>query len=263
MAREYTMLTDEEVFALDEVLIRDNESMTHIEFDGGWGGAGNTNTTEFTEMYSGAKPLESFRGQKIPKPQDSASRSSPVIAAAVEDILYVFEDGNVRRLHLFERCTMRAGIAYDTYETHSVSSLSDKVVTVETEFGTYTGTVVRGLPEGKGVYCYNENDPQGRMKAEGFFVEGEIARYAKVTYRDGGVYEGSIGNGLPGSSGCTGKYIYPNGDYYIGGFKNGHFDYQGIIYDRTGKVICDAYWKEGEIAKLYKGELPENCRTGV
>ena len=37
MAREIILLTDEEVLALDEVLIRDNESLNYVSYDGGWG----------------------------------------------------------------------------------------------------------------------------------------------------------------------------------------------------------------------------------
>ncbi len=248
MAREITMLTDEEVLALDEVLIRDNESLNYVSYDGGWGGLGNTNTTEFTEMYSRAKPLGDLRGQKILKPGYNARSYTPIVAAAVEDILYVIAEGEVHRLHLFESCTIRRGIAYDTYESSSVWALSDRVVTLETELGTYTGTAVKGVPEGKGVYIYREDDPYDRIKSEGFFIDGQLVETARITYKDGSEYYGTIKNGLPNAS-VGGKLTYPNGEFYVGGFKDGKPHGNGVLHNPDKTWKHNGRWENGEIVK--------------
>ena len=37
----------------------------------------------------------------------------------------------------------------------------------------------------------------------------------------------------------NGKYIYKNGNYYIGGFKDGQRHGKGIIYDKNGNIKYD------------------------
>ncbi len=241
------MLKDEEILALDYVLVRDNETLGYISYDGGWGGAGNTNTTAYTDLGGLVKPIQSFVGQKIEKPR-YGTRLGPQVAAIVEDILYLIVGGKVERLHLFESHRERREIDYDTYETSSISPVSDKVETIETDIGIYTGTVVHGKPEGKGQYNYFENDALGRKSVTGFFIGGKSVRYATIEYKDGGVYVGTIKEELPDAPN-GGKYTYPTGEYYIGGFSGGVPHGMGILYSPDGEIKYDGRWKSGKPKK--------------
>ncbi len=239
-------LSDEEVLALTHTLVRDNRCMTHIRHSSGTYGAGNTNTSP----YSGSsieRPLNYYEGEALTRTENTCGTQ---VAAAVEDVLYLVEchfgRTQVIRLRMFESRSQSEGIAYDTYELTSIAPVSDRVVTLKTDIGTYEGTVVDGLPEGKGVYKYNQNDPEGRLRCEGFFLEGEPVRRCTITYRDGSSYMGWLEDGLFDD---RGEFHFPNGDYYQGYFKAGKMHGSGILFNKWGKVKHNGWWKNGEIHK--------------
>lgn len=63
------------------------------------------------------------------------------------------------------------------------------------------------------------------------------------------IYEGSFKKGYPDG---TGKYTWPNGDYYTGGWKKGQMDGKGEFHDHVGgkEKVKTGFWKKGD----YKGE---------
>ncbi len=240
------MLTDAEVLALEYTLVRDNECITHIRRERGTYGLGNTNRSG----YSGTscdEPLSDYDGQRL---YSRNSSSGTQIAACVEDVLYIinysYGDCKVVRLRPYEVDSTYRGVAYDTEEVYSISPVSDKEETIETEIGTYRGSAVKGVPEGKGVYKYNKNDPEGRLCCEGFFSDGKPCRYCKIEYRDGSRFEGWLENGLFEN---TGDFYYANGDHFRGNFQNGKMHGAGMLYDKNGKVKINGWWKNGELVK--------------
>ncbi len=240
------MLTDKEILALQRVLVADNESITHIRRGRGTYGAGNTNTSGYSGG-SADRALDEYEN----KPLYGRSTSSGVdIAAIVEDVLYLVEysygDCKVIRLRPFETYSTERGVAYDTYEVHTITPVSNIVHTITTEIGTYTGTAIKGVPEGRGVYIYNENDPWGRVRCEGYFVSGVPQRRCKVSFRDGSWYEGWMKDGLFEDDG---EYHYPNGEYYHGYFQKGKMHGSGMLYTADGKVKHNGWWKDGNISK--------------
>ena len=63
-------------------------------------------------------------------------------------------------------------------------------------------------------------------------------------YKDGKIeYEGDF---LEGNYDGEGKYIYENGDYYVGEFKNGLCHGKGKEFDKEGKLICEGEWNNDE-----------------
>ena len=76
------------------------------------------------------------------------------------------------------------------------------------------------MRHGKGILYYND----GEIKYDGDFFNDK--------------YEGN------------GKYIYKNGDYYIGQFKNDLKHGNGIEYRRDGKVKYTGFWTEGKFEAI-------------
>ncbi len=237
------MLSKKEVLALETVLIRDNECLNYVSYGGGWGGAGNTNTTSFVNLGGRVKHISEFEGKKIGK-SSGLNWYGPQVAALVEDLMYVVDGNDVHVRHLFESFVQRKEIAYDTYEIETMAPITDRVLTIETKEGSYTGSVIKGKPEGKGIITCKKGDSQGRITVDGYFVEGKLVRYAVIKYCDGSVYEGSIQDGYPNTSN-GGKVIYPDGCYYLGGIKNGKLHGNGVMHHPDGKIKLVAKWKNG------------------
>ncbi len=233
------MLTDSEVLALENVLVRDNESLTHIRFTSGTYGAGNTNTSKWNGEDRDVA-IEKFDGQPI-----RSYRFGIRIAAAVEDVLYLVVNNTVKRLRLFQSYSETQGIAYDTYEQYMVTAVSTRTVTLVTEQGIYIGNVVDGKPEGRGTYEY-VSSPDGRVFADGYFLGGVLQNWGTIKYADGGIYKGQIKDGVPDE---RGEYQYPNGQYYKGYFSEGKPHGSGVLYSKSGKVKHNGWWKNGEIHK--------------
>ncbi len=255
------MLKDEEVLSLTHVLVRDNESLDIIDYSSGWYGAGNTNHSEGSSSSS-YKSVESFAGTpiRIGRPLRDSSTPDYGIAAIVEDVLYlIIEEGygankkrKVKQLRVGQSFSVRgSGPAYDTWERFSLTATSKKRKKIKTEYGSYEGNVVRGLPEGQGVYRYNENDPKKRRVCEGRFVEGKMHGYCKVTYRDGARYEGITQNDELSSDYSRARYYFPNGDYYEGYFVDGKMHGNAMIYYSNGRVKDNARWEKGEVVKYF------------
>ncbi len=240
------MLTDNEILALERTLVRDNECITHIRRSHGIYGLGNTNTSDY-EGSSYDYPLSDYDGQLL---GGRKSGSGTQIAACVEDILYIinysYGTERVVRLRPYQVESTRRGVAYDTEEVDSILPVSHIEKMLETEQGTYRGSVVGGMPEGRGVLEYSENDPEGRVRCEGFFTEGKPDRRCVISYRDGSRFEGWLENGLAEN---TGDIYYPNGDHFHGYFSGGKRHGVGMLYDKNGNIRQSGWWKNDELQK--------------
>ncbi len=235
------LLSDSEALALTTILVRDNESMTHISFSSGTYGVGNTNNSGYVRDSEWTKSISELSGKPI-----LSTGAGIDIVAAVEDLLYVVHEGKLKRLHIDESVSTSRGIAYDTYQMYTLCPTSDKQAVITTELGVFRGPTVKGLPEGKGRYDFNGNDPLGRVHAEGLFIAGEMQRLCIIVFRDGSWYEGWMKDGLFEEKGT---YYYPNGDHYKGYFQKGKMHGSGVLFDANGKVKHNGWWKEGNIVK--------------
>ena len=89
-------------------------------------------------------------------------------------------------------------------------------------------------------------------------------------YKDGKIkYEGDI---VGGKAEGYGKFFFPNGEYYIGQYKDDRMHGKGILYDSDGSIIYEgdyAYGKMDGIGQLniskvqcYIGEFSKNLFHG-
>ena len=68
-----------------------------------------------------------------------------------------------------------------------------------------------------------------------------------IYYKNGNIkYEGDFINDKYEGNG---KYIYENGEYYIGEFKNGLKHGKGIEYYKNGNIKYDGYFINGKRVK--------------
>lgn len=96
----------------------------------------------------------------------------------------------------------------------------------------YIGQFKNGFKEGHGI-LYDSNGKiiyNGLWKGEKVCVEDHCQNVVCV--------EGNCQNG-------KGYWIYYNDSKYIGQFKDGKQDGQGILYHYDGKIIYDGLWKNG------------------
>ena len=82
----------------------------------------------------------------------------------------------------------------------------NKIVTIMTEDGEYTGEVKNNIPNGRGKLLYKG-------------------------YLEGDIYEGEFKNGDPDGKG---KYCHRNGNIYVGDFVKDKADGRGIFYCNNG-----------------------------
>ena len=141
---------------------------------------------------------------------------------------------------------------FDKLDNNSINNQK-----IQFKEGKYIGQIVNGLPEGKGIYFYDNGD-----KYEGEFKKGirngrGIFYYKREPYT-GDRYEGDWKNGT-----MEGKGIYYSnkGDRYEGEFRNGVPDGQGIDYFSNGDRRMGDYSNGKPIGKhvrlTKKGEIKE------
>lgn len=143
-------------------------------------------------------------------------------------------------------------------------SVTGYVTNHKLSYGTYTGYLERGVPNGEGKLVYTNGDVAegnflgGNLNGKGTykwvdgavyvgdFVNGSITGYGKTTFAGGNVYEGEYKNGIHHGKGT---YKWSNGDYYTGDFLEGQ---------RTGKGTY--FWANGD---KYVGDFVNGDRTGT
>ena len=89
------------------------------------------------------------------------------------------------------------------------------------ENGVYTGPLVDGYPEGRGIFRYNDSS-----RYEGEFRKGIMEGYGALTWADGRRMEGNFRNGqLEGRGFC----IWADGSRYDGEFSEGRMHGPGVF----------------------------------
>ena len=111
--------------------------------------------------------------------------------------------------------------------------------------GRYTGQVVNGLKEGKGIFYWNDGD-----RYEGDFRNGKsegkgIYYYNKYPFK-GDKYEGDFVNWKKEGKGI---YYHENGNRYEGDFRNDKKEGKGIYYYNNGDRIMGNYNNDKQIGK--------------
>ena len=86
------------------------------------------------------------------------------------------------------------------------------------------------------------------LEIEGLPTSTSIHGVGTITYTNGDIYTGDIGNGVPDGQGT---YTYPNGNKYVGGFKGGRYHGQGTETFTDGRKYVG-----------YVGEFEDGYRHG-
>lgn len=103
----------------------------------------------------------------------------------------------------------------------------------------YEGGLLNGKAHGKGI----RYDTNGKTIYDGDFSNGSYEGYGKLYYSSGDFYEGYLVNSVPHG---LGAYIWANDDRYIGEFKEGQMDGEGIYTKKDGTVYHDGLWSKGK-----------------
>ena len=107
--------------------------------------------------------------------------------------------------------------------------------------GLYVGQVVNGLPEGKGIYYYNNGD-----KYEGDWRNDKFEGKGIYFWNNGNRYEGSYRNGLKEGKGI---FYYNNGNRYEGDWRNDKYEGKGIFYYNNGDRSMGDFYNDNPIGK--------------
>jgi hypothetical protein len=80
--------------------------------------------------------------------------------------------------------------------------------------------------------------------------------YSRYKFNSGAVFEGIITKNYPD---VFGSFVYPSGDFYIGGFSNGRKHGQGVYFDIKSREYYNAVfnndvWVRGEVKQGYVSE---------
>jgi len=89
------------------------------------------------------------------------------------------------------------------------------------ENGVYTGPLVDGKPEGKGLFQYNDSS-----RYEGEFRNGSMEGYGSLSWPDGRIMEGNFREGLLEGEGFC---VWADGSRYDGEFRNGKMHGPGVF----------------------------------
>ncbi|MFP5392435.1 MAG: MORN repeat-containing protein [Gammaproteobacteria bacterium] len=174
----------------------------------------------------------------------------------------------------------RSQFAIDRQDAGSPAKLPTTAQGANLLGGTYEGPLRQGVPDGQGVFRFNDGrryegqfqagrmDGAGRMVyPDGRVVAGRFERDAeasvKLKYPDGREFDGKVVNGVPNGSGTmsypdggrlvgqfsngrangTAYQIKPNGSSYFGPFRNGAPAGSGICAQNGRASSCD---RDGE-----------------
>ncbi|MBQ6063723.1 MAG: protein kinase [Prevotella sp.] len=98
---------------------------------------------------------------------------------------------------------------------------------------TYSGETLDSVPNGKGTAIYPDNDPDGRVKFEGYF-KGGCKNDGTLTWSNGNKYDGAFVND------CLkeGKFTLKDGSYYQGTYEDNK-PYNGKWYNKDGSFDAD------------------------
>ncbi len=237
------MLSDSDVLGLERVKVKDNQRLTHLCFDIGTYGVGNTNVS----AYDGKKTfydVKSFEGERIEERQGGIK-----IVAIVQDVLYLVVNGVVKRLTENEWFGGSSEIAYDTRESFSISPVRLEKTTVNLSDGrVYEGNVLNGKFEGWGTITYPKKNGGGIKTLRAIFSNGVINRNCTIEFVNGDRYVGETVGEVPEGEGV---YTFSNGEKlkgsFYGGINNGGINGRGFLYAKGGKMLGYYSCVNGEI----------------
>ena len=145
----------------------------------------------------------------------------------------------------------------------SAEEVAKKEITLEFSFGVrsgkYTGTLVDGLPNGKGKF-ESQNSDGLNWYYEGDFVNGAFQGNGTTIWDDGTKKEGLYSNGqLDG----YGKQYMNSQLIYEGYWKNGEYSGEGKLYD-DDQLVFKGTFKDGDIyeGKYYKDWNGHEAQNG-
>lgn len=109
---ENKKLSDEQVLALDKILVEGNEKIVALHFESGYYGRGGSNSAPYTQDLNTDKKLEDLAGQR------PLSMFGLEVCAVVNDVVYLAYRGSktVLSFDAKGRFTDDYEIAYDTYK---------------------------------------------------------------------------------------------------------------------------------------------------
>ncbi len=115
---------------------------------------------------------------------------------------------------------------------HGTSSIRN---TIAFPNGVFEGSVVGKLPEGEGVFQYNDES-----RYEGTFRNGVMEGHGLLSWPDGRIMEGNFVNGrLEGEGHC----LWPDGSSYTGHFAEGRMDGPGVFIWADGTRFTGLFEK--------------------
>jgi hypothetical protein len=158
------------------------------------------------------------------------------------------------------------GEAYDYYRGDVRSGIPNgKGVFVYKNDNRYEGQVRNGQPNGQGMFLFANND-----RYEGSFVDGVFSGSGKFIFTNGDRYTGQVRNGQPNG---TGTLLF-SGKAFTGQFYRGHVNGNGVLTTENGvrcqgtfynssfmgKATCT--YPKGSSYKTYTGELRDGLPEG-
>lgn len=124
-------------------------------------------------------------------------------------------------------------------------SVKNQEITLALSFGektgTYTGQLVKGLPQGTGVFTVS-NEEEVAWTYEGEWEQGHFQGVGETVWEDGFMQEGNYQNDLLNGSGQ--EYLDKN-LLYDGNYTDNRYDGQGTLYNYYGEVIYEGDFDMG------------------
>ena len=121
---------------------------------------------------------------------------------------------------------------------------NNKIVTIMTEDGQYTGEIKNGKPNGRGKLLYKGN-LQGDIY-EGEFKDGDPHGKGKYCHRNGNIY---VGDFINDKADGRGIFYCNNGDRYEGEFREDCREGKGIFYFSDGDRMMGDFHRDMPIGK--------------
>ncbi|WP_414733297.1 hypothetical protein [Acetobacterium carbinolicum] len=124
-------------------------------------------------------------------------------------------------------------------------SVKNQEITLALSFGektgTYNGQLVKGLPQGTGVFTVS-NDAEVAWTYDGAWEQGHFQGMGETVWEDGFTQEGNYQNDLlngPGQEYLDKKLLYD------GNYTDNRYDGQGTLYNYYGDIIYEGNFDMG------------------
>lgn len=118
---------------------------------------------------------------------------------------------------------------------------------------SWSGDCKNGFADGYGEEAWFEDGQPGNV-IKGTAVKGRMKGKVQVRYQTGHEYIGRLD--ASGNRTGVGKFVAPDGSYYVGNFLSGAFHGRGKITNSDGREIV-ANWKNGQVVLLISDNLPK------